>query len=92
MSLLTDHLDEVGESYFKHMAKAMGFAVKMLSVAAICLVHAVAPFLFVRTGSDRVRRLADIMDKRQQQVGDQTTEQHPSPPLEQHSNGVETTP
>ncbi|MDE0036887.1 MAG: DUF6356 family protein [Gammaproteobacteria bacterium] len=61
MSFLTDHLDEVGESYWKHMLKAAGFAMAMLVGGVACLVHAVLPFLFVRTGSTRVRHLHEVM-------------------------------
>ena len=61
MSFLTDHLDEVGESYWQHMFKAVRFAVAMLVGGVACLVHAVLPFLFVRTGSTRVRHLHEVM-------------------------------
>ncbi|MDE0421436.1 MAG: DUF6356 family protein [Gammaproteobacteria bacterium] len=61
MSFLTDHLDEVGESYWEHMLKAAGFAVAMLAGGVACLVHALLPFLFVRTGSTRVRHLHEVM-------------------------------
>lgn len=61
MSFLTDHLDEVGESYWEHMLKATGFAVAMLVGGVACLVHALLPFLFVRTGSARVRHLHEVM-------------------------------
>ena len=61
MSFLTDHLDEVGESYWEHMLNATGFALAMLVGGVACLVHALLPFLFVRTGSTRVRHLHDVM-------------------------------
>ncbi len=61
MSFLTDHLDEVGESYWEHMFKAAGFAMAMLLGGVACLVHSLLPFLFVRTGSARIRRLHEVM-------------------------------
>ena len=61
MSFLTDHLDEVGESYWEHMLKAAGFAVAMLVGGVACLVHALLPFLFVKTGSARIRHLHEVM-------------------------------
>ena len=61
MSFLTDHLDEVGESYWEHMLKATGFAVAMLVGGVACLVHALLPFLFVKTGSARIRHLHEVM-------------------------------
>ena len=54
MSFLTDHLHEVGESY----------SIAMLLGGLACLVHAVLPFLFVRTASNRIQYLHDAMAKR----------------------------
>ena len=61
MSFLTDHLDEVGESYREHMLKAVGFALTMIVGGIACLVHALLPFLFVRTGSTRIQHLHEVM-------------------------------
>ena len=57
MKRLTDHLRQVGETYPQHLIKASGFAATMLAGGVACLVHALLPFLFVRTGSDCIRRL-----------------------------------
>lgn len=53
----TDHPHEVGETYFQHMriAAKVGFA--MAIGAAACFVHAIFPFLCVRTGSSTISRL-----------------------------------
>ena len=61
MSWLTEHLDEVGESYVEHLAKASGFAVVMLVGGLACLIHSLLPFLFTRSASDRIRRLHQAM-------------------------------
>ena len=61
MSLLTRHLDSVGETYLQHMRHALGFAVTLLWAGVACLVHALVPFAFERTGSDCIRRLHDRM-------------------------------
>ncbi|MYE82594.1 MAG: hypothetical protein F4X36_12315 [Gammaproteobacteria bacterium] len=61
MSWLTEHLDEVGESYAEHLAKASGFAAVLLIGGVACLVHAFLPFLFTRSASDRVRGLHQAM-------------------------------
>ena len=58
---LNDHLNEVGETYPQHLMKASGFAATMLAGGVACLVHALLPFLFVRTGSDCIRRLNEEM-------------------------------
>lgn len=53
----TEHPASVGESYFQHMAVASSFAVCMLAAGLACLVHAVLPFAFVKTGSDAITGL-----------------------------------
>jgi hypothetical protein len=57
----TEHPASVGESYLEHMAMALNFAVAMLRGALACLVHAIFPFLFVRTGSTAIATLHDRM-------------------------------
>ena len=64
MSFLTDHLDEVGETYFKHMGRALWFSVSMIVGGIACLVHALLPFLFVRTASGRIQSLHESMTGR----------------------------
>jgi hypothetical protein len=61
---LTQHLEEVDESYTEHMAHAGGYGVALLVAGLACLVHAVAPFLFERTGSDCIRTLHARMSSR----------------------------
>jgi uncharacterized ferritin-like protein (DUF455 family) len=61
---LNKHLDEVGESYGEHFAHAGGYGVTMVLAGLACLVHAVAPFLFERTGSDAIRTLHGRMARR----------------------------
>ena len=61
MKFLTAHLDDVDETYFQHMGHALGFSVTMLLTALACAVHALAPFLFVKTGSRCIQVLHDRM-------------------------------
>ncbi len=55
------HPRSVGESYGEHMAVAGWFALKMAAGAGACLVHAVIPGLFTRTGSRIVGELHERM-------------------------------
>ena len=64
MKRLTAHLDEVGETYTEHMANAAGFSWLLLGAACACAVHAVAPFLFIHTASNRVSQLQERMAQR----------------------------
>ena len=61
MNPLSEHLRAVGETYPQHLAKATGFAVAMLAGGIACLLHGLLPFLFVKTGSDCIRRLHEEM-------------------------------
>jgi hypothetical protein len=57
----TEHPASVGESYTEHMARAASFGARMIAAGIACLVHALLPFLFVRTGSRAVSELNDRM-------------------------------
>ncbi|MDE2448113.1 MAG: hypothetical protein KGO22_04025 [Gammaproteobacteria bacterium] len=59
--LFLDHPQSVGESYLEHQRHAFGFGLALLGAALACLVHAVIPGLFVRTGSEAITRLHDRM-------------------------------
>ena len=61
MSRFTRHLDSVGETYSQHLGHALGFSLVMFGGAVACLVHALLPFAFERTGSECIRRLHDRM-------------------------------
>lgn len=55
--LFTEHPASVGESYLEHMGQSLSFAGPLFLAALACLVHAVLPFLCVRTGSRTITRL-----------------------------------
>jgi hypothetical protein len=57
----TEHPASVGETYGEHMARAGCFGLRMIGAGVACLVHAVLPFLFERTGSVAIAELNDRM-------------------------------
>lgn len=57
----TDHPASVGESYSEHLAQAACFGFRMIGAGIACLVHALLPFLFQRTGSAAIAELNDRM-------------------------------
>lgn len=57
----TEHPASVGETYGEHFCVAGRFGAAMLLGGAACLVHAVLPFLFTRTGSGIITRLHERM-------------------------------
>ena len=63
----TQHPHELGESYFEHMGQASRVGAKMAVGALACFVHAIFPFLCVRTGSSTIdglyRRIHGRVDK-----------------------------
>jgi len=61
ISAFSQHPNSVGESYFQHLGTACTFAGKMLMASGACFVHAVFPFLCVKTGSKVISELHDSM-------------------------------
>ena len=59
--LFTEHPASVGETYWQHLLRACWFAGRMLLGAAACFVHALCPFLFVKTGSGIITQLHSAM-------------------------------
>jgi len=55
--LFSDHPASVGETYGEHLRVALSFALELAKAAIVCLVHAILPFLFTRTGSAILSRL-----------------------------------
>ena len=60
-TLFTDHPESVGETYWQHLASAWGFSWRMMLAALACLVHALLPFVFEKTGSRAISGLHDRM-------------------------------
>jgi|SaaInlStandDraft_6_1057023.scaffolds.fasta_scaffold227814_1 hypothetical protein len=66
--LMTGHPQSVGETYTEHMAVAGSFSWHLFVAALACAVHAFLPFMFEKTGSQRVemlyRRMVTHRDRR----------------------------
>jgi Family of unknown function (DUF6356) len=60
-TLFTEHPATVGETYTQHCGHALGFGWRMVLAGCACMVHAIVPALFVRTGSETVATLHDRM-------------------------------
>lgn len=64
IKILTKHLDEVNESYFKHLLVVLlmiNFLI--LSIFAL-LIHGIFPFLFKEAGTTFLEIARDIHNKR----------------------------
>lgn len=60
-NLFTEHPHAVGETYTQHLLVAGGFGARMIAGGCACLVHALLPFLFCRTGSRAITELHEAM-------------------------------
>lgn len=61
MKPFTEHPASVGETYGQHFRHAAGFGLAMMLGGLACLVHAVLPFAFMKTGSGIIECLYDRM-------------------------------
>ena len=59
--LFTEHPASVDETYLEHMGAATSFGTHMILAGLACLVHAVLPFLFIKTGSQAISTLHERM-------------------------------
>ena len=59
--LFTEHPASVEETYVEHLGAASSFGVHMVAAGLACLVHALFPFLFVKTGSLAISGLHERM-------------------------------
>jgi hypothetical protein len=55
--MLFEHPRSVGESYGEHLVVAGSFGVTMIGAGIACMVHAIVPGLFTRTGSWAIEHL-----------------------------------
>lgn len=55
--LFTEHPASVGETYRGHLLRAAWFSSRLAGAAVVCFLHALFPFLFVRTGSQIISQL-----------------------------------
>ena len=62
LKLLTKHLDEVGEGYFKHLLAALSISCRCQIAAYTQFLHAVFPFIAPTPGTD-VRSLINLKEE-----------------------------
>jgi len=55
--LFTEHPESVGETYGEHLVRATVFGLRMVTAGIACMLHALLPFMFVRTGSVAIEEL-----------------------------------
>jgi hypothetical protein len=55
--LFNEHPQSVGETYGQHLVHASYFGGRMILAGFACMLHALLPFAFVRTGSQAIEEL-----------------------------------
>lgn len=63
----TKHPQEVGETYVEHFQVAGGFGFTLLIIAFAAMMHAIFPFLFEKTASNKIKALNARMTGRNAQ-------------------------
>ena len=58
-----EHLKEVNETYFQHMTVAFKIGFTMLVTGIFCLIHALIPGLFKKTGSNQIAKIYDMVSR-----------------------------
>ena len=62
--LFVEHPQSVGESYSEHFSVASWYGVRLLGAGLDCMVHALRPCFFMRSGSATIERLHGHMTGR----------------------------
>jgi uncharacterized protein DUF6356 len=55
------HPRSLGEGYWQHQQRALGFGMAMLAAGVACVIHAIVPLLFAKTASSTIMRLHERM-------------------------------
>jgi hypothetical protein len=58
------HLIEIGENYFAHFSFAAKSSIKLMIASFILIIHAILPFIFIKTGSNYVKKIHNQMQDR----------------------------
>jgi len=67
-NIFTKHPNSIGETYFQHLLKGVSFSMKLILISLKVFIHAIAPFLFENSASDKVAELNDMLQKRKSQI------------------------
>ena len=63
-NIFKEHPNSIGESYFKHFLKSCSFGVKLILIAVRAFIHAIFPWCFEHSTSEKIRELNDLLQVR----------------------------
>lgn len=59
--IFLEHPRSFGEGYWEHQRHALEIGSSMIAGGVACMIHALVPVLFKRTGSKTIRRLYEYL-------------------------------
>ena len=67
-NIFTNHPKAVGETYFQHFFTSFRFGIKLLLIAARAFVHAIFPWCFEHSTSEKISKLNDVLQARKNSI------------------------
>ena len=67
-NIFTKHPHKVGESYFEHFIKASGVGLSLLFLVFRIFIHALFPFFFEYSTSNKIKKLNDELQERKNKL------------------------
>ena len=71
-NMFTEHPHSINESYFQHLKFALIFGLKMIIGGIACVLHAIFPFIFEKTGSNILMEMAQDFVERMPTADERT--------------------
>tara|TARA_B110000263_G_C14846928_1_gene302359 strand:- start:191 stop:388 length:198 start_codon:yes stop_codon:yes gene_type:complete len=63
-NIFTTHPKETGETYFQHLWFALKYSFTLFGLFVIALIHSILPFIFIKTVSNKIIKMAENLKTR----------------------------
>ena len=67
-NIFKEHPNAVGETYFQHFLTSCSFGIKLILIAFQAFIHAIFPWCFEYSTSERIRKLNNILESRKNSI------------------------
>ena len=67
-NIFREHPNSVGETYFEHFFKSCSFSIKLILMAGQSFIHAIFPWCFEYSVSDRISKLNSVLQSRRKSI------------------------
>ncbi len=71
-NIFKEHPNSVGETYFTHFFKSFSFGLKLILIAVRAFTHAIFPWCFEHSTSDKIKELNDVLQDRRDSMNSDT--------------------